>query len=103
MIKEIKEYIKNLATLPNRLERIELLLKENTDRHYLLSTIDERSSNAYTNLEALNERSSNAYTILEALNGEVSTILECFDCPRCGCQNMLNVREGGTHDNKTNG
>lgn len=19
---------------------------------------------------------------------------ECFDCPRCGCQNVLNVREG---------
>ena len=42
-------------------------------------------------------------TIAEALNGEVPTILECFDCPRCGCQNMLNVREGGTHDDKTNG
>lgn len=23
-------------------------------------------------------------------------ILECFDCPRCGCQNMVNVREVGT-------
>ena len=21
---------------------------------------------------------------------------ECFDCPRCGCQNMVNIREVGT-------
>lgn len=20
---------------------------------------------------------------------------ECFDCPECGCQNIVNIREGG--------
>jgi transcription elongation factor Elf1 len=20
---------------------------------------------------------------------------ECFDCPKCGCQNIVNIREGG--------
>lgn len=28
------------------------------------------------------------------------TILECFDCPKCGCQNMVNVREDGERNNK---
>lgn len=24
---------------------------------------------------------------------------ECFDCPECGCQNIVNIREGGApHD-----
>lgn len=22
------------------------------------------------------------------------TVLECFDCAKCGCQNIVNVREG---------
>lgn len=25
---------------------------------------------------------------------EKSKIYECFDCPKCGCQNIVNVREG---------
>lgn len=27
------------------------------------------------------------------------TVYECFDCPKCGCQNMVNVREVN-HDTK---
>lgn len=26
---------------------------------------------------------------------------ECFDCPRCGCQNIVNIREGGERDADT--
>ena len=29
---------------------------------------------------------------LEALT-KTATIFEAFDCPRCGCQNIVNVRE----------
>ena len=25
---------------------------------------------------------------------EAPIVFECFDCPRCGCQNAVNVREG---------
>jgi len=25
---------------------------------------------------------------------EGATVYECFDCPRCGCQNRVNTREG---------
>lgn len=28
---------------------------------------------------------------------EEPTIYECFDCPRCGCQNIANIREGNPH------
>ena len=27
------------------------------------------------------------------INGELVRSLECFDCPRCGCQNAVNIRE----------
>ena len=34
------------------------------------------------------------YEILEPTKGFVSQIIyEAFDCPRCGCQNIVNVRE----------
>lgn len=26
--------------------------------------------------------------------------VECFDCPRCGCQNVVNVREGSANVSK---
>ena len=30
----------------------------------------------------------------DVISGKVtSTVFECFDCPRCGCQNVVNVRE----------
>lgn len=32
---------------------------------------------------------------LSALTGDTE-IFECFDCPRCGCQNIVNIREGIT-------
>lgn len=32
-------------------------------------------------------------TLSDMLNGESPTVSECFDCPRCGCQNIVNVRE----------
>lgn len=25
---------------------------------------------------------------------------ECFDCPKCGCQNIVNIREGEEDENK---
>ena len=25
---------------------------------------------------------------------------ECFDCPECGCQNIVNIREGGVPDDE---
>ena len=33
-------------------------------------------------------------TLSEALIGESNKIFECFDCPKCGCQNIVNIREG---------
>lgn len=32
-------------------------------------------------------------TVSEVFNGESPTVIECFDCPKCGCQNVVNVRE----------
>ena len=34
-----------------------------------------------------------APTLAEALICQSSKIFECFDCPKCGCQNIVNVRE----------
>lgn len=40
----------------------------------------------------------NKYIVREnkGINGAVSGTkqFECFDCPKCGCQNVVNVREG---------
>ena len=40
----------------------------------------------------------NKYIAIEnkGLNGSISGLkkFECFDCPKCGCQNIVNVREG---------
>lgn len=33
-------------------------------------------------------------TIAEALSSYEPNILECFDCPSCGCQNVVNKRSG---------
>ena len=35
-----------------------------------------------------------AKTLAEMFNKTDDTVLECFDCPKCGCQNIVNVREG---------
>lgn len=32
-------------------------------------------------------------TVIGALM-EVPVVYEAFDCPKCGCQNIVNVREG---------
>lgn len=37
-------------------------------------------------------------TLAEALTGESGKVMECFDCPKCGCQNIVNIREGGEND-----
>ena len=31
--------------------------------------------------------------IVGVMAGERSTIYEAFDCPKCGCQNIVNIRE----------
>lgn len=28
-------------------------------------------------------------------------ILECFDCPKCGCQNLVNIREADMRGEKS--
>ena len=33
-------------------------------------------------------------TLVEACICQGGKIFECFDCPKCGCQNIVNVREG---------
>lgn len=48
-------------------------------------------------------RKENKYTIVKAPVGlsaltEQTKIYEAFDCPRCGCQNIVNVREGITNE-----
>lgn len=35
-------------------------------------------------------------TFSEVLVGSKDTISECFDCPKCGCQNIVNDRKGKT-------
>lgn len=32
-------------------------------------------------------------TLAECFTDRV-TVFECFDCPKCGCQNIVNIREG---------
>jgi hypothetical protein len=32
-------------------------------------------------------------TLVECFTDRVK-VFECFDCPKCGCQNIVNVREG---------
>lgn len=43
-------------------------------------------------------KKENKYIVREnkGINGIVSGTkkFECFDCPNCGCQNILNIREG---------
>lgn len=38
----------------------------------------------------------NKYIVQEnkGINGIATGTKKCFDCPHCGCQNILNVREG---------
>lgn len=43
-------------------------------------------------------KKSKRYEIVKMPTGlnalvEEPTIYECFDCPRCGCQNIANIRE----------
>lgn len=33
-------------------------------------------------------------TPIEALGGKRGHVYECFDCPKCGCQLVVNIREG---------
>lgn len=42
-------------------------------------------------------RKDNKYTVTEQKGFEIiptpRKIYECFDCPKCGCQNIVNIRE----------
>lgn len=44
-------------------------------------------------------RKENRYTITkqkeltDLILNKSQIILECFDCPKCGCQNIVNIRE----------
>ena len=45
----------------------------------------------------------NKYEIVKEPTGlgvltEQTKIYEAFDCPRCGCQNIVNIKEGGTNE-----
>ena len=31
--------------------------------------------------------------VAELLSGKGTTFYECFDCSKCGCQNIVNIRE----------
>lgn len=31
--------------------------------------------------------------LAKVLSGKGTVFYECFDCPRCGCQNIVNTRE----------
>lgn len=35
-------------------------------------------------------------TALEIFSGKSTTVFEAFDCPKCGCQNIVNVKEAPT-------
>jgi transcription elongation factor Elf1 len=37
---------------------------------------------------------------LSALTEQVKTY-ECFDCPKCGCQNIVNIKEVGGSGNRS--
>ena len=32
-------------------------------------------------------------SFMDALTKAGTQIAECFDCPKCGCQNIVNIRE----------
>ena len=39
------------------------------------------------------------YTVVKITGGlrvltDETKVYECFDCPKCGCQNIVNIREG---------
>lgn len=36
-------------------------------------------------------------TGIGVFSGEHTTVFEAFDCPRCGCQNIVNVKEVSTN------
>ena len=36
-------------------------------------------------------------TALGVLGGQHTTVFEAFDCPKCGCQNIVNVKEVSTN------
>lgn len=36
-------------------------------------------------------------TIIGVFSGEHTTVFEAFDCPKCGCQNIVNVKEVSTN------
>ena len=36
-------------------------------------------------------------TGLGIFSGERTTVFEAFDCPKCGCQNIVNVKEVSTN------
>ena len=45
-----------------------------------------------------NAKKENRYVVTKTPVGlnilvEGSKVYECFDCPKCGCQNIVNVRE----------
>ena len=47
----------------------------------------------------------NRYEIMRFPRGvevlyERAKILECFDCPKCGCQNIVNIRETDQEERK---
>lgn len=37
-------------------------------------------------------------TIINKLLTQQIAAYECFDCPKCGCQNIVNVREGAENE-----
>lgn len=44
-----------------------------------------------------------AVTKPSLFGGNFPVVYECFDCPKCGCQNMLNIREVGKYADKIEG
>ena len=42
-------------------------------------------------LKKENRYEISAGTVIDAMFANV-TVVECFDCPRCGCQNVVNER-----------
>lgn len=48
-------------------------------------------------------RKENKYVVIQTPAGisvltERARIYEAFDCPRCGCQNIVNTREGNSNE-----
>lgn len=49
--------------------------------------------------------SKNKYIVTEKIGAfegltKAPKMFECFDCTRCGCQNIVNIREGKLEDTK---